>query len=199
MKHEWPIRRFGRWNRRKTSPASGWRTAQTQATRTCDSTLPQRSASAGLILLEITGKPREAEKAFGLSEGLLATLRKNDAEISFYRLKHAEALSRRGSARAALDSLDQAEADCRAAQALLEPVLQKSSNDTNAAGLLALTLTRRGRIAWARNDRDAAKKLWDDAIARCELAAKQPGGNPRAAKLLERIRAERTHGGPAIR
>jgi tetratricopeptide (TPR) repeat protein len=152
----------------------------------------------GLILLEITGKPSEAEKAFGLSEGLLATLRKNDAEISFYRLKHAEALSGRGAARAALDSLDQAEADCRAAQALLEPVLQKSSKDTNAAGLLALTLSRRGRIAWERNDRDAAKKYWDDAIARCELAVKQPGGNRRAAKLLERIRAERIRAaGPA--
>ena len=47
----------------------------------------------GTILLEITGKLRDAEKAFGESEGLLATLRKNDAEISFYRPKHAEALS----------------------------------------------------------------------------------------------------------
>ena len=44
-------------------------------------------------MLEITGKLRDAEKAFGESEGLLATLRKNDAEISFYPPKHAEALS----------------------------------------------------------------------------------------------------------
>ena len=61
-----------------------------------------------------------------------------------------------------------------------------------------LASPHRANIAWKRNDRDAAKKLWDDAIARCELIVKQPGGNPRAAKLLERIRDERKHeAGPA--
>ena len=53
----------------------------------------------GTILLEITGKLRDAEKAFGESEGLLATLRKNYAEISFYPPKLAEALSGRGACR----------------------------------------------------------------------------------------------------
>jgi hypothetical protein len=50
---------------------------------------------------------------------------------------------------------------------------------------------RRAKIAWKRNDRDAAKKLWDDAIARCELIVKQLGGSARAARLLERIRDKR--------
>ncbi len=152
----------------------------------------------GTILLEITGKLSDAEKAFGEAEGLLATLRKNDAEISFYPPKHAEALSGRGAAHAALGSLGEAEADFRAAQALLEPVVQKSPRDTSAACLLARTLSRRAKIAWKRNDRDAAKKLWDDAIARCDLAVKQPGGNPRVEKLRERIRDERKReAGPA--
>ncbi len=142
----------------------------------------------GLILLEMTGKLRDAEKAFGESEGLLATLRKNYTAISFYPPKHAEALFGHGAALAALGSLGEAEADCRAAQAVLEPIVQKSPRDTSAACLLARTLSCRANIAWKRNDRDAAKKLWDDAIARCELIVKQPGGNPRAAKLLERIR-----------
>jgi eukaryotic-like serine/threonine-protein kinase len=152
----------------------------------------------GLILLEMTGKLKDAEKAFRESEGLLATLRKNYTAITFYPPKHAEALSGRGAALAALGSLGEAEAECRAAQALLEPVVQKSPRDASAACLLARTLSRRANIAWQRNDRDAAKKLWDDAIARCELIVKQPGGNPRAAKLLERIRDERKHeAGPA--
>jgi serine/threonine protein kinase len=152
----------------------------------------------GLILLEMTGKLRDAEKAFGESEGLLTTLRKNYTAISFYPPKHAEALSGRGAALAALGSLGEAEANCRAAQALLEPVVQKSPRDTSAACLLARTLSHRADIAWKRNDRDAAKKLWDDAIARCELILRQPGGNPRAAKLLERIRDERKReAGPA--
>ena len=128
----------------------------------------------GLILLEMTGKLRDAEKAFGESEGLLATLRKNYAEISFYRPKHAEALSGRGAARAALGSLSEAEADCRAAQALLEPVVQKSPRDTSAACLLARTLSRRAthRVETERPRRrkKALGRRHRPVRARCQTA-----------------------------
>ena len=153
--HECPITRFGHLKRRNRSPASGWRCAHA-GDPNFQYYLAAAPASAGLTLLEMTGKLRDAEKAFGESAGLLATLRKNYTAVSFYPPKHAEALSGAAArsprwihwgSRGRLSSL----------QALLEPVVQKSPRDTSAACLLVCILLACANIAWKRNDRDAAK------------------------------------------